>query len=164
MRPPPAANGPIKKRRLDMARRFLLATMIVAATAATALAGGGPLCVIEGCGEAYTDDQIAALRAEGPAGLSRALDRLDSLVWAIGEVDALLANEAEPAERFVVAREKAEKHLAAMRAQIDAIAGQRDASVSRLFWYTDLDAARQAAADSGKPILSRGCSASSPTS
>lgn len=37
---------------------------------------------------------------------------------------------------------------------IDAVAGQRHASASRLFWHMDLDTARAEAARSGKPILS----------
>ena len=37
---------------------------------------------------------------------------------------------------------------------IDAVAAQRDAHVSRLYWYTDFEQARAAAAAQGKPILS----------
>lgn len=37
---------------------------------------------------------------------------------------------------------------------IDAVAGQRHATVSRLFWYTDLAAARRAASALDRPILS----------
>ena len=39
-------------------------------------------------------------------------------------------------------------------ALIDAVAGQRHARWSRLFWHTDLDAAKRAAEAEGKPILS----------
>ena len=39
-------------------------------------------------------------------------------------------------------------------ALIDAVAGQKDAWASGLFWYTDLDAAEQKAQSEGKPILS----------
>ncbi len=46
-------------------------------------------------------------------------------------------------------RQKAE-----LEARIDALAGQKYASVSRLFWHTDLDRARDAARQSGRPILS----------
>ncbi len=38
-------------------------------------------------------------------------------------------------------------------ADIDAVAGQRDARWSRLYWYTDLEAAKSAAAAEHKPIL-----------
>ncbi|MGC4031240.1 MAG: hypothetical protein QM754_05770 [Tepidisphaeraceae bacterium] len=37
---------------------------------------------------------------------------------------------------------------------VDAVAGQKDAAVSRLFWYTDLDQALAAAKASGRPVLS----------
>src|SRR5207248_2293342 len=44
--------------------------------------------------------------------------------------------------------------LARIRHAIDRAAAQRDAHVSRLYWYTDLDEAKAAARASGKPILS----------
>jgi hypothetical protein len=44
--------------------------------------------------------------------------------------------------------------LAEAKQTIDRTAGQRDASVSRLFWYTDLESAKAAARKSGRPILS----------
>jgi hypothetical protein len=42
---------------------------------------------------------------------------------------------------------------AAMEKLIDAVAAQKDAVRSRLFWYTDLDRAKQVAQREGKPIL-----------
>ena len=71
---------------------------------------------------------VAALRAEGPAALVRLCERYDRLEPGV-ERDAL--------ERT-----------------IDAVAAQRYATVSRLYWYTDLDLARNAAHATGKPILS----------
>lgn len=41
----------------------------------------------------------------------------------------------------------------ALANQIDALAHQRYATVSRLYWHTDADAARRAARASGRPIL-----------
>ena len=41
----------------------------------------------------------------------------------------------------------------AARAAVDAVAAQRDASASELYWYTDMEAARAAAMASGRPIL-----------
>lgn len=73
-------------------------------------------------------DAIASLRAEGPRGL-----------------EALLSTrEAAPS----LAR------VGAWDAAIDAVAAQRDARYSGLYWHTDLDAARLEAVASGKPILS----------
>lgn len=71
---------------------------------------------------------IASLRAEGQRGL-----------------DTLIATrKAAPALASV----------AAWDAAIDAVAAQRDARYSELYWHTDMDAARVEAVASGKPILS----------
>jgi len=75
---------------------------------------------------------IATLRHAGPAGL-----------------DALLAS-AEP----VLDRGPSDPRWHDVTAAIDAVAGQRDAWVSRLYWYTDWDAAVASARAQGKPILS----------
>lgn len=70
--------------------------------------------------------RVEALRARGPAAL-----------------DELLAvyDRAAPIEREALAPE------------IDAVAGQRYATVSRLFWYTELDRAEAAAHELHRPIL-----------
>jgi len=75
-----------------------------------------------------SDAEIAALRAEGPAALGRLL----------AELDAAAPGPARDA----------------LAATVDRVAGQRYATVSRLFWYTELDQARAAAQAQGKPILS----------
>jgi len=75
-----------------------------------------------------TAEEIARLRAEGPAALARLLATYDRLH---GEL---------PRQRLA--------------ATIDKVAGQRYATTSRLFWYTDLDAAKAVARATGKPILS----------
>ena len=72
-------------------------------------------------------DIVASLRAEGPAGLARLLDRHDQMPE--GRARDALANT------------------------IDAVAAQRYATVSRLFWYTDLEAAQVAAREQQRPIL-----------
>ncbi len=77
---------------------------------------------------ASDDASIAALRAEGPAALTRLLERYD--------------------------RAHAEVSRAALARTIDRVAAQRYATVSRLYWYTDLAAAQEVARTSGKPILS----------
>ncbi len=71
--------------------------------------------------------EIAQLRAQGPAALSSLLARYDTL--AVGRERDQLASV------------------------IDQVARQRYATVSRLYWYTDLGEARTAAARSGRPIL-----------
>ena len=43
---------------------------------------------------------------------------------------------------------------AKLRSLVDQVAGQRDATVSKLYWYADFDQAKLAAAETGRPILS----------
>lgn len=71
---------------------------------------------------------VPALRAEGPPALARLLLEYDSMPPS---------------------REKDE-----LERTIDAVAGQRYATFSRLYWYTDLEQAKAAARRSGRPILS----------
>jgi hypothetical protein len=71
--------------------------------------------------------QIAELRAQGPAGLAQLFATFD---------------------RLPVGRER--DQLARV---IDQVARQRYATVSRLYWYTDLGEAKVAAQRSGRPIL-----------
>lgn len=68
------------------------------------------------------------LRAEGPSGLVKVLATLDAT-----------SDAATRAELIELATK---------------VAGQRDAHVSRLYWYEELDAALAAAKQSGKPVLS----------
>ncbi|HEY2759531.1 MAG TPA: hypothetical protein VGI75_02270, partial [Pirellulales bacterium] len=77
----------------------------------------------------------------GPAGL-------DALVQAYQtEIDAHLTPAASSTE-------EAANHWSRVKTALDTVAGQYDAYTSRLYWYTDFDAARAAAKKSGKPILS----------
>jgi hypothetical protein len=69
---------------------------------------------------------IAALRAKGVDGLQQVLREYD---------------HAQPAARTALA------------ATVDAVAAQRYATVSRLYWYTDLDAAKAEAQRTNRPIL-----------
>src|SRR5690349_11803443 len=73
-------------------------------------------------------EDVAGLRAEGPAALDRLLARYGARPGG---------PEKEDLERT-----------------IDAVAAQRYATFSRLYWYTDLAAAEAAARASGRPILS----------
>jgi hypothetical protein len=72
----------------------------------------------------------AALRAMGPPGLA-----------------ALVAAYDETTERDGERWQR-------LSAALDAVAKQRDARAARLFWYTDLEAAKREAQATGKPILS----------
>ena len=91
------------------------------------------LSLLAACTSAYAlpSTQIAAdaqvLRAGGPATLDTLLARYDAM--------------APGSERDELA------------AQIDQVAAQRYATVSRLYWYTDLETAKAAALQSKRPIL-----------
>ncbi|MFT5686749.1 MAG: hypothetical protein ACI8RZ_007706 [Myxococcota bacterium] len=73
-------------------------------------------------------DAVAALRGGGESGLTRVM--------------SAYAEQVTP------------KTEAEWRALIDAVAAQRDAATSGLYWYTDLDEAKAIAEQTGRPILS----------
>ncbi|MEA2733832.1 MAG: hypothetical protein QOE14_283 [Humisphaera sp.] len=109
-----------------MRRSFIptLTVLLLACIAAAAIAAVDPLA----------NRRLAALRAQGPAGLQRLLD----------ESAATLAKGPQP-------NDPAWRRTADA---IDAVAAQRDAWASKIYWYTDLEQAKSAAAREGKPILS----------
>jgi hypothetical protein len=82
---------------------------------------------------------ITQLRAAGPAGLAALIDANGELVR---NHRAGAADGTEDSQWNRVA------------AAIDTVAAQKDAWASGLYWYTDLEAAKRAARESGKPILS----------
>ena len=88
------------------------------------------------------DRAIAELRARGPAGLEPLLAMLRASV-------------SEP-PRTNVAPTKASQTIdgETPRGVIDRVAGQRYGHISRLYWYTDIEAAKAAAQVNGKPIIS----------
>lgn len=105
-------------------RRAALSVLAVTLIAVVAVAAEDP----------FAPRRLAALRAEGPAGLQRLLE----------EHADLLAKGPRPNDpRWRRAADA-----------VDTVAAQRDAWASKLYWYTDLGAARAAAARDGKPILS----------
>ena len=75
--------------------------------------------------------------------------------WRRGGPPALAALMAEHAEAIQRHRDgKPVENWAKIAADLDAVAAQRDAWASGLYWYTDLDAAKAAAKREGKPIVS----------
>jgi len=107
-------------------RRFMIVGLsVLSLSAAAALDSDSSRALPVLSGDASA---IAALRAEGQGGL-----------------DWLLALRA---------RRPGLTSAANWSAAIDAVAGQKDATYSELFWHTDLDTARLEAITSGKPILS----------
>lgn len=78
---------------------------------------------------------IAELRAMGPVGL-----------------DALFTRYAAEIEHYKQSGE-ANENWQRIASAIDSVAMQKDAYASHLYWYTDLDEAKRAAAKKNKPIL-----------
>ena len=106
---------------------LLLVPLGLAAWAAGDALAGGPLHRALAGDEAPSQRLIEALRRQGPAAV------------------AALLTDAPP--EGSPQRERWERTL-------DAVCAQRDCAASGLYWYTDLEAAKQASAESGKPILS----------
>lgn len=109
-----------------MLRLSLLLLLLNEAAVAFASGGYGG-----GCPNVETPEfsQLAAeLRQRGPEGLAIALRQYGD------------AGDDAGQKKF--------------RSLVDQVAGQRDASVSKLYWYTDFEQAKLAAAETGRPILS----------
>ncbi len=87
-----------------------------------------------------TSRAIAALRAMGPKGLDALFEAYSNDVAALRDPTGAGGKDAE--------------RLGRVRHAIECVAMQKDAAFSRLYWYTDLDAAKRAAAKESKPILS----------
>jgi len=82
-------------------------------------------------------EAIKQLRAAGQPGL-------DALLKA--NADAIAAHSAKPTEK--------DSAWCRIACAIDAVAAQKDAWASGVYWYTDFEQARQAAQAAKKPILS----------
>ncbi len=96
--------------------------------------------------DAKADAAAQALRAMGPKGLEAMFvvyaKELHPPVGLIASPGA--ARSYAPAKQLDTTR---------LHAAVDAIAAQHEAWASRLYWYTDFEAAKAAAKESGKPIL-----------
>ena len=92
-------------------------------------------------------EQVAALRERGPDGLAEALRIYDGIQLAQPQRMFSCAAQPEPSPDGA-------SDLEAWSAAIDQIGAQRSCTVSRLYWYTDLTAAKAAAERTGRPILS----------
>lgn len=85
---------------------------------------------------------IAALRARGPAGLE-----------ALFNVHAGMLQQHK-LRSFAPIDPAKELRWRRLCAALDAVGQQRDCEASRLYWFTELERAKEAARASGKPILS----------
>jgi hypothetical protein len=98
-------------------------------------------------GKRPSPGQVAALRERGPDGLAEALRIYDGL--QLEQAQRMFSCAAPPPPSSDSAGD-----LEAWSAAIDQIGAQRNCTVSRLYWYTDLEKAKAAAERSGRPILS----------
>jgi hypothetical protein len=115
---------------------------------------------------------VAALRARGPEGLDVALELYDRLAQQAAQLEEqiirletaggkLAHGKGTKSAPVVTRMADAQRELATVRSQlenwrdsIDHIGGQRTCTVSRLYWYTDIDEAKAEARRTGRPILS----------
>ena len=81
---------------------------------------------------------IEELRALGPTGLKALADAHDEAI------SNRIKNPTAPVD----------DHWLRLTSALDAVSQQRDSYLSGLYWYTDLEAAKQAARESERPILS----------
>jgi hypothetical protein len=113
---------------------------------ASDMCSGLPLSALAAQAMSNNPDQaksaIDQLRAAGPAGLEALMAACSPYI--VGHRNGISV--------FSGVDEK--KTWPRITAALDAVAAQRDAYSSGLYWYTDLRAAQAAARASGKPILS----------
>lgn len=81
---------------------------------------------------------IAELRAMGPAGLAALVQKYRS------EIDRRIADPSLPSTA----------EWRRLSSAIDAVSQQKDSYLGRLYWYTDIESAKRAAATANKPIIS----------
>jgi hypothetical protein len=129
---------------------------------------GGAMQALAGRPNAATDaalpskETIEALRARGPEGLEQALRAYDELSKQRDQLSQVYmrtsnthpAGQKESLAQFQKQLEAIDGQMKSWQPVIDQIGGQRSCTVSRLYWYTDLDKAKAAAEKSGRPILS----------
>src|SRR5687767_553990 len=89
-----------------------------------------------------SEQAIAALRAEGQAGLQAFLS---------AHADKLKSNRLDLSSPV---SQKEDPEWERLRAALDQLCKQKDCYGSRLYWHTDIEQAKAAARASGKPILS----------
>jgi hypothetical protein len=122
----------------------MAAAMIVSAAGATGTLACGRYGEHPAAIAAVSEDvtvanaAIETLRGEGASGLAALLDTHQELI------DAKARGEIAPTYPKWVRLEAA----------IDTVSGQKNCLTSKLFWHTDLEAAKVESARSGKPILS----------
>ena len=83
------------------------------------------------------EPSVAELRAMGPAGLQTLMDRYRDEI-----------------NRHIAHPDATDEQWQQIATALDTVAQQKNSYIAGLYWYTDLDSAKQASLASGKPILS----------
>jgi len=142
-------------------RRDWFPTIVVAIVLAIAVIPGGLVWACGGYGGLtvevlraladYPDRPLPVekLREQGPEALDE-LMRLRGLMQR--QLTELLKQPSSPEQTAAV--QQIERRQARLNELIDQVGMQRYCSRSGLYWYTDLEKAKTAARESGKPILS----------
>jgi hypothetical protein len=134
---------------MSLARHIFRALVVLSLVGVSQLAWAGfkvePTDAIVADDEATRNLAIASWKREGANALPPLFEMYDRLRAELTAPAQRGQAEADPKLALKIAR---------LEAAIDEIANQRYAYQSRLYWYTDLDEAKAAAAKQGKPILS----------
>jgi hypothetical protein len=144
----------------SVVRRLAANLALAAVCVPLAAEAGGMLCGIRF--GAAMEESFAELRERGPDGLQEALKVYDWLQARLQEetkkLNELVSAGHDVKDESVVAFQTQIKNtileLKRIEAAVDHIGGQRGCTVSRLYWYTDLEMAKAEAARTGRPILS----------
>jgi hypothetical protein len=142
-----------------MARASCILTGLIVCIAALAVAAKSPLAAKVVA--ALDPEKIAAWRARGQEGLDDALSIYDKLQTEFVQLEeqasrlgADSTGKQESLDSIKRKLDELDSRIKAWQMAINQIGGQRGCSVSRLYWYTDLNEAKAAAARTNRPILS----------
>ena len=101
---------------------------------------------------------ISKLREAGPAGLQALLTVHASTVQRMKPAPVINGFVFTTVPTALLGEATAEASPTVdetlLKQAINQVAAQRDADISRLYWYTDLEAAKKVAEETGRPILS----------
>ena len=171
---PPGTSVNIPQKVVSMIRNMLITAATVlclASTPSSPACGGGYLDLFQddiqqaiGANQELSRAAVLRLRAAGP----RALDALLAYQQNLGLPEAqrdvvkrrFIGELASADDGPTLGRHSTpgaseqDRQRERLFRVIDMVGQQRDCAISKLYWYTDLDKAREEASRTGKPILS----------
>ncbi len=148
---PPCSRGHINRLATPL---LAAAAVLLSAFASFACGGYGfistPQDLVENAmtgSDAERQQAAAYFMSMGPEGLA--------LLLAIAPVEGSTELRTAPSSLSYAQLQTPRGGVAeAIRPVVEQVARQKDADLSGLYWYTDFDEAKRAAAESGKPIVS----------